>query len=260
MLKSAPIGVFDSGFGGVSVLIDALKRFPNENYIYYSDNGNAPYGERDEAEIINYSVRCAKYLKSRGVKAIVVACNTATTVCLPLLAEASGVPTIGIHPAIEVASDIEGNGKIAVMATLATIRSKRYHELVEASPCASRIIGIPCIGLAGRIEQGIFGDDDFNDLLDNYYTQYEGVEFDSIVLGCTHYNFIKGAITKYADRKLKGGRKLISTNDATLNELNDVLIRDKMINNNGSGSVQFVTSGCYEKIRPIFDALMNTKD
>ncbi len=260
MLKTAPIGVFDSGFGGVSVLIDAIKRFPNENYIYYSDNGNAPYGERDESEIINYSVRCAKYLKSRNVKAIVVACNTATTVCLPLLAKASGVPTIGIHPAIEVASDVPGTGKIAVMATLATIRSKRYNELVAQSPCASRIIGIPCIGLAGRIEQGIFGDDDFNDLLDSYYTQYSDVEFDTIVLGCTHYNFIKGAITKYAGKSINGTCKLISTNDATLNELNDVLTRDNLFNDTGKGSVQFVTSGCYETIRPIFDALMNTKN
>lgn len=260
MLDTAPIGVFDSGFGGVSVLKDAIKRFPNENYIYYSDNGNAPYGERAESEIINYSVRCAKYLKSRGVKAIVVACNTATTVCLPILAEASGVPTIGIHPAIEVASDIPGTGKIAVMATLATIRSNRYKQLVEESPCASRVIGVPCIGLAGRIEQGIFGDDDFNDLLDSYYTQYSDVVFDSIVLGCTHYNFIKGAIKKYASAHLKGECKLISTNDATLNELNDVLTKKDMHNKSGGGNIQFVTSGCYEKIRPIFDTLLNTKD
>lgn len=258
MLK-APIGVFDSGFGGVSVLRDAIKLFPNESYIYYSDNGNAPYGEREEDDITSLSLTCAKYLKSRGVKAIVVACNTATTVCLPALAQACGVPTIGIHPAIEVASGVTGNGKIAVMATLATTRAERYQQLIQASPCASRIISIPCVGLAARIEQGIFGDDEFDDLLSSYYYSLQDVQFDTIVLGCTHYNFIKGAIKKYANKHLHGPCTLISTNDATLNELADALGYKQSVPSSAAlPSIEFVTSGDYNRLKPIFDRLLQS--
>ncbi|HWS30864.1 MAG TPA: glutamate racemase [Clostridia bacterium] len=252
-----PVGVFDSGLGGASVLREALKQLPHENYIYYGDNLNAPYGDKTEKEITALTFRCANELVSRGVKAILLACNTATATCIRQIREKLDVPVVSVEPAIKPACAAEGTGKVLMMATLATTRLKRYLDLQCRMPDPSRVINVPCPGLVDRIEQNIFGDDAFDDLFDRLLSPYWGLEIDSIVLGCTHYVFIGGAIARYAANHFKGACRLYDGNAATVRQLGRVLDNYGLLNDSGSAQVEFHTSGDTSIYLPVFKSLLH---
>ena len=206
------IGVFDSGLGGVSVLREAIRVLPHERFIYYGDNRNAPYGDRTEAEITELTLRCAHTLANQGVKAILIACNTATATCIERIRNELDVPVVSVEPAIKPACMQPGYGKILMMATRATTRLQRYLDLQARMPDPSRILNSPCPGLVERIEQGIFAEDAFDDLLDTYLSAYHTMQIDGIVLGCTHYVFIRNAIRRYATMHFSGACKLFDGN------------------------------------------------
>ena len=193
-MDTRPIGFFDSGLGGVSVLRSARRLLPRENYVYFGDNRNAPYGDRTEEDITRLTMACAHRLVREGAKAIVVACNTATATCISAIREELDVPVVSVEPAIKPACAAPGGGKVLMLATLATTRLERYLRLQARMPDPARVLNVPCPGLVDRIEQGVFGDDAFDDLLDRYLSPYWGMEVDGVVLGCTHYPFIRGAI------------------------------------------------------------------
>ncbi|MEG1548751.1 MAG: glutamate racemase [Clostridia bacterium] len=255
---NSPIGVFDSGLGGASVLKEALLMLPTENYIYYGDNLNAPYGDKNEEEITALTSHCAEYLVKRGVKAILLACNTATATCIHQIRKSTGVPVISIEPAIKPACAQPGNGKILMMATLATTRLERYLDLKRRMPDPERVINVPCPGLVNRIEQGIFACDAFDDLLDAFIGGFTGQQIDGIVLGCTHYVFIKDAIARYARRNFAGNHTLYDGNSATVHQLGHVLDELGIANPSGDASVEFHTSGKYSIYKPLFDMLLKS--
>ena len=253
----SPIGVFDSGLGGVSVLREALHVLPHERFIYYGDNRNAPYGDRTEAEITEFTMRCAHTLADRGAKAILIACNTATATCIERIRSELEVPVVSVEPAIKPACMQPGDGKILMMATRATTRLQRYLALQARMPDPSRIVNVPCSGLVERIEQGIFAADAFDDLLDGYLSAYHTMQIDGIVLGCTHYIFIRSAIRRYAAMHLKGACTLFDGNEATAHQLARVLSEHGILNGTESaGGVEFHTSGDPARYRPIFDLLL----
>lgn len=256
-MNHQPIGVFDSGLGGASVLREALKLLPRENYIYYGDNKNAPYGDKTEQQITALTFRCADYLVSRGVKAILLACNTATATCIRQIREKLEVPVVSVEPAIKPACAAQGTGKVLMMATLATTKLKRYLELQNRMPDPSRIINVPCPGLVDRIERNVFEDDAFDDLFDRFLSPYHGMEIDGIVLGCTHYIFISGAISRYASTHFKGACKLYDGNAATVRQLERVLDEKGLLNDCGSAQVEFCTSGETSVYRSVFDSLIS---
>ena len=251
------IGVFDSGLGGVSVLREAIRVLPHEKFIYYGDNRNAPYGDRTEAEITELTLRCAHTLANQGVKAILIACNTATATCIERIRNELDVPVVSVEPAIKPACMQPGYGKILMMATRATTRLQRYLDLQARMPDPSRILNIPCPGLVERIEQGIFAEDAFDDLLDTYLSAYHTMQIDGIVLGCTHYVFIRNAIRRYATMHFSGACKLFDGNEATAHQLARVLEEHNMASDAGEpGGVEFHTSGDSSRYRPIFDMLL----
>ena len=256
-MNHQPIGVFDSGLGGASVLREALKLLPRENYIYYGDNKNAPYGDKTEQQITALTFRCADYLVSHGVKAILLACNTATATCIRQIREKLEVPVVSVEPAIKPACAAAGTGKVLMMATLATTKLKRYLELQNRMPDPSRVINVPCSGLVDRIEHNIFEDDAFDDLFDRFLSPYHGMEIDGIVLGCTHYIFISGAISRYASTHFKGACKLYDGNAATVRQLERVLDEKSLLNDKGNAQVEFCTSGEASVYRPIFETLIS---
>ncbi len=255
-MDTRPIGFFDSGLGGASVLCSALRLLPTEDYIYYGDNANAPYGDRKEAEITDLTLTCTRKLQSTNVKALVVACNTATATCIKTIRQELDVPVISVEPAIKPACTQPGNGKILMLATLATTRLARYLALQSRMPDPSRVINVPCPGLVDRIETGVFSDDGFDDLLDGFLSPYWGMRVDGIVLGCTHYVFIKGAIARYASSHFTGPTKLYDGNDATIVQLGHVLEAEGLINPAGTGQVRFLTSGDEAVYLPLFERLM----
>lgn len=248
--RSAPIGVFDSGLGGASVLREALRLLPTENYIYYGDNANAPYGDRPESEITDLTLACVHRLLDMGCKAILVACNTATANCIDIIRTELNVPVVSMEPAIRLACQQSGPGKVLMMATLATTRMERYLSLQQRMPDPARVINIPCPGIPERVEAGLLGDGDFDDLFDGYLAPYENLETDAIVLGCTHYVFLKRAI-----RRAMPAARLFDGNEGTARRLRDVLRSGGLENPDGPGGVEFVTSGDPDKYLPVFRML-----
>jgi len=253
---SAPIGVFDSGLGGVSVLREALRLLPHEDYIYYGDNGNAPYGDRSESEITDLTLRCVHRLIDMGCKAILVACNTATANCIDIIRTELNVPVVSVEPAIRPACLQPGNGKVLMMATLATTRLERYLALQKRMPDPGRIINIPCSGIVERMEAGLLGDTDFDDLFDVYLAPYENLETDAIVLGCTHFVFIPSAFKRAARRHLSGLCVLYDGNEGTVQQLAKVLQDSGLQNTSGNARVEFYTSGDLGQYHPLFSQLL----
>lgn len=251
-MKDKPIGVFDSGLGGTSVLREALRELPKENYIYFGDNANAPYGDKSEEEINRLTAEAADWLMARGIKALLLACNTATGVAIRETRERLSIPVVSVEPAIKPACALPGEGKVFMCATLATTRLSRYRSLQARMPDPSRVINIPCSGLVDRIEKGVLDPEGFDDLFDRYFAPYQDMEVAAIVLGCTHYVFIRDAFKRYAARHFAGDPVIMDGGAATACQLRRVLTANDLLNENGNGSVEFHTSGDPARFEPIF--------
>ena len=195
LLKNAPVAVFDSGVGGISVLKELVALCPNENYLYFGDSANAPYGEKSTEEVRTLTLQAADMLLKRGAKALVVACNTATAAAITILRETyPDAIIIGIEPALKVAADRFPTGNIGIMATAVTLREEKLAHQLERFPNAKVArIGVP--GLVELIEQGKADSPETEKLLKKYLSPYVD-KLDAVVLGCTHYPFAKGSIAK----------------------------------------------------------------
>ena len=191
-----------------------------------------------------------------NIKALVIACNTATATCIRQVRQILSVPVVSVEPAIRPACMAPGEGRVLMLATLATTRLARYLALQRSMPDPGRVINIPCPGLVDRIEGGILSDDAFDDLLDGFLSPYWGMEVDGIVLGCTHYPFIRGAIARYAAMHFSGPRVLYDGNAGTARQLNRVLTTQNLLNHNGGGETLFLTSGNRSLCEPLFHHLL----
>jgi glutamate racemase len=197
--STSPIGVFDSGVGGLSVLRALQAELPLEHFVYVADNGHAPYGERDDAHVLKRSHAIADFLVAQhGVKALVVACNTATAAAIHTLRAAySELPIVGIEPALKPAAALSKTGVVGVMATRGTLNSEKFRRLLHGLHGTSNFVLQPCDGLASAIERA---DTDATLALCDRYTQSMGrfgtapEEIDCLVLGCTHYAFATDAL------------------------------------------------------------------
>lgn len=192
-----PIGVFDSGIGGISVLDELIKKMPHEHFIYLGDSKNAPYGIKTEQEIYNFALQNTKTLLDMGAKAIVIACNTATSVAAKSIRNLYiDTPIIGVEPALKPAALHKPNSNILVMATPVTLKNEKFCSLMKEYSCNSNIISMPCLGLVEIIEKGNINGYEIDNYLKQNLKEFENVNIDSVVLGCTHYVFIKDAIKK----------------------------------------------------------------
>ena len=189
------VGVFDSGIGGLSVLRELEKILPNEDFYYYGDSLNNPYGEKSDEELFEITSGVVDYLVNKGCRLIVIACNTATTRCMKYLREMyKDVIFVGTVPAIKVACDRDFKNTL-VMATPATIESERTMELIRDNIRKDQnIYLVACPGLANAIEDN--DQEKIEEILKDTFREYKDKEIDSIVLGCTHYPFIKEDILK----------------------------------------------------------------
>lgn len=195
--KQAPIGVFDSGVGGISVLRELVALMPNENYIFYGDSKNAPYGTKTLEEVQALTCADAKYLIDQGVKALVVACNTATSAAIQILRDQyPDMPVIGIEPALKPAVLAVESPRVLVMATPMTLREEKFHQLMIKFENRAEILPLPCPGLVEFVEQGELESDELEQFLTGLFAAYQGQPIDCVVLGCTHYPFVKKMIQK----------------------------------------------------------------
>ena len=192
-----PIAVFDSGLGGISVLNAITTLMPQENYIYYGDSENAPYGTRSVEEVVELTLASAKFLMEKNIKALVVACNTATTAAIDVLRDTyPNMPVIGIEPALKPAVLAKPHSRILVMATPITIQEQKFQQMMEGYRNEADIIPLACPGLAEFVEKGVFEGEVIDRYMNQFIGPYMDKKIDSIVLGCTHYPFVRDAILK----------------------------------------------------------------
>ena len=203
-LQKQPIAVFDSGVGGVSVLKELVKIMPNENYIYFGDSKNAPYGMKTKEEVSKLTLNCAKMLfQEKGAKGLVVACNTATSAAVRELRQMyPNIPIVGIEPAVKPAVMHKVGGKVLVMATPMTIREEKFRTLMGRYSKQATIIPLPCPGLMDFVERGDLHSNDFRKYLEELLYEYRTNNVDAVVLGCTHYPFAKELIQEILGNKV----------------------------------------------------------
>jgi glutamate racemase len=238
----ALIGVFDSGVGGLSILDEALRQLPEHDYIYLADSANAPYGEKSSEWIAQRSLSLCKYLADAGCDAIVVACNTATAQAIAQIRNTIQVPVVGVEPGIKPAAMRSQNGIVGVLATEATLKSDKFNALLATLPNDCRFIKQAGAGLVPLIEAGKADSEQTLDLLAKHLEPIQDAEADTIVLGCTHYPFLRKAI-----RKLLGDSiTLIDTSDAVVKQLKRQLEASSLSplanSSNGHGWVKFISS------------------
>ena len=214
------IGVFDSGIGGLTVLEELVRELPHCNFIFYGDSKNNPYGEKSDEELIRITSEVVDALNRRGCRIIVIACNTATTKCRKKLMELYPDNIfIGTVPAVKVACDRNFKNTL-VMATPATIESERLHQIVEENIRDDQKIYLAsCPGLANAIERD--AEEEIDQILNELYEEYRDKDIDSIVLGCTHYPFVKDKIQeRWPEAALMDGAKGVARETRRQMELN----------------------------------------
>ena len=193
--KNGFIGFLDSGVGGISVLNEAIKLMPNERYVYLGDSKNAPYGIKTKKEVKELTVRNVDVLIEEGAKAIVIACNTATSAAVAFLREKyKAVPILGVEPALKPAALSHRGEKILVMATSMTLAEKKFEHLMGKYKDDAKIVPVPCPGLMEFVEAGKLEGEELEAFLREILTEEICKDVKAVVLGCTHYPFVKDAI------------------------------------------------------------------
>ena len=206
--KKDYIAVFDSGVGGISVLRHLLRRMPGERFLYYGDSANAPYGTRSREEVKKLTFSAVETLMEQGIKALVVACNTATSAAIADLRQAyPDTIVIGIEPALKLAAERFPGGRIGVMATPMTLREEKFEALLHRYGETSQVYKLPAPGLVELVESGRGDSPQMDTLMETLLSPYRG-QLDAVVLGCTHYPFAAAAISRALGEKtllLDGG-------------------------------------------------------
>ncbi len=196
--RSAPIGVFDSGIGGLTVAREIMRNLPNEKIVYFGDTARVPYGSKSQAVVRRYSRQIVRFLKTQGIKAIVVACNTASAYALEDVREEAGdMPVIGVvEPGAKVAAETTKNGRIGVMATKATISSGAYTRAIWDLSRSAEVFGVACPMLVPLVEEGWIHDEVTDTVLRRYLAPLFEEKVDTLILGCTHYPLLRSAIAR----------------------------------------------------------------
>lgn len=246
-MDQRPVGVTDSGLGGVSVLRSLTRALPQEKFIYLGDTRNAPYGDRPEEEIRRLTLLCAHRLLDKDIKALVVACNTATSAAAESLRRVLPIPVIGMEPALKPAALSGRPGKVLVMATTATLRQKKFKALMTRY--GQDAILLPCPGLMEFAERGELNSAALDSYLQNRLAPLKGEKIGAAVLGCTHYVFLKEAIARALP-----GAALYDGNLGTARRLRSLLEQAEALSE-GPGGVEFMSTDpqAVPAMRALFD-------
>jgi len=252
MNAANPIGVFDSGVGGLSVLHEIRRALPAENLLYVADSGHAPYGDKSQQFIEARSIAITEFLLSRQAKAIVVACNTATGAAVTTLRSRFSMPIIAMEPAVKPAAENSRSGVIGVMATSRTLASDNFVKLFARYGEDAKILGQACPGLVEQVEAGDLSGDKTRLLLEGYVLPLLERGADTIVLGCTHYPFLAPLIQEIAGP----GVAVIDSAAAVARQLQRRLeVTDLLANAASVGTECFWTSGVLDKAKPLVSQL-----
>jgi|SRR5699024_6310244 len=234
------IGFLDSGIGGITVLHQALKYLPNEDYIFYADTSNVPYGEKPKEDVKNYIFNAVNSLAHQDVKALVVACNTATSIAIDDLRKMYDFPILGIEPAVKpaVQNRARSQNKVLVLATRLTLREEKFHNLVKKIDHHDIVEFLALPGLVELAEQFEFRKEKVIPYLKEALSAFDITRYGTIVLGCTHFSYFADSLRELFPKEID----IISGNMGTAKNLKRILIANNQINE-GSGDIQFLKSG-----------------
>jgi glutamate racemase len=237
--EPAPVGIFDSGIGGLSVAREIRRLLPAEHLLYLADSAWVPYGDLPVETVRARTLAAGRELQRRGAKLLVVACNTASGAALELLREQLRIPVVGLEPAVKPAVRHSRNGRVGVMATVGTLASARYARLVEAHGNGAQVLALPCPGLADLIEEGHLDDPLIRTRLEALVEPLRQAGVDTVVLGCTHYPFIQQQIAE----ALGPGVRIVDSGPAIARQTARVLTTLQAHASGGAGSLRLLTTG-----------------
>ena len=248
-MNNSPIGMFDSGIGGITIFNSIQKLLPKEDIIYYSDNLNSPYGNKSKSEILRLSIKNTKLLIDKGCKIIIVACNTATTNSIENLRSNFNIPFVGIEPAIKPAAMQTKSGLIGVLATKGTLTSGLFSNTAYSFGSDVKIIEKNAEGLVELVESGIFKGKEIDKILKKNLTPMINEKIDHLVLGCTHYPILINAIKSLIPESVK----IIDSGEAVAKQTKKLIEENKLEKDFFKASYYFYCNGSTKSLNKILN-------
>lgn len=256
-MRHAPIGVFDSGVGGLTVVREIMRQIPNESICYFGDTARVPYGSKSKETVSRFSRQIVRFLRTHQVKTIVVACNTASAYALDELERETDIPMIGVvKPGAKVAANVTRNGKIGVIATEATIRSQIYTQYIKELSSSATIYGKACPLFVPLVEEGLWQDPVTDEIARRYLSELIDCGIDTMIMGCTHYPLIRSTLGRIIGEEVT----LVNPAYETALELKTMLKKRGLLNEEppklGSNQYQFYVSDGAEKFKQFANSII----
>lgn len=256
-LQSAPIGVFDSGVGGLTVAREIMRQIPKEKIVYFGDTARVPYGSKSKDTVTKYSKQIVRFLRTQNVKAVVIACNTASAYALDEIEKEIEIPIIGVvRPGAKVAVEATRNGKIGVIATEGTISSQIYSTYIKQINENVNVIGKACPLFVPLVEEGLLKDPVTDEIAMRYLSELIDIDIDTLILGCTHYPLIRSTVGKIMGDKVT----LVNPAYETARELKEMLETEGLLNEKetglGENKYRFFVSDGAEKFKRFANSIL----
>lgn len=238
-MDNRPIGVFDSGIGGLTVVDALIKNIPNETIYYVGDTARVPYGNKSKERIQQYSEQIVEWLIKKNCKLIIIACNTATSLAIDYLTSKFSLPIIGvIEPGVNLATSKTKSQSIGLVGTHSTIQSNSYGEKIKSINPEIKIFNKPCPLLVPLVEEGLIEGEITRLIVDSYFSSFKNTEVDTVILGCTHYPIL----AKVIEKALGEGILLVDSGKATAETVLDLLNKNRILSDKSNGEIHsFVT-------------------
>lgn len=254
--KTAPIGVFDSGVGGLTVAREIMRNLPKEDIVYFGDTARVPYGSKSKDNIIRYSKQIINFLKTKGVKAIVIACNTASALALDAVKNEFDIPIIGVvEPGARAALAMTKTNKIGIIGTEATVRSSMYEKIIQGIQPNVEVIAKACPLFVPLVEEGFKKHPVTDEIIDYYLASLIQTDIDALILGCTHYPLLRTKIRAYVGEQIN----LINPAYETAMDLKKILQEYDMENpdvEGDHGSYSFYVSDAADKFKEFANSIL----
>lgn len=254
--KTAPIGVFDSGVGGLTVAREIMRNLPNEDIVYFGDTARVPYGSKSKDNIIRYSRQIIHFLQTKGVKAIVIACNTASALALETVKDEFDLPIIGVvEPGARAALAVTETKKIGVIGTEATVRSSMYEKIIQEIEPDVSVTAKACPLFVPLVEEGFKKHPVTDEIIDYYLSSFKDSDIDALILGCTHYPLLRSKIRAYVGEKIT----LVNPAYETAMDLKSILQNMDLENPNAEGdhgSYSFYVSDAADKFKQFANSIL----
>lgn len=255
-MNSDPIGVFDSGIGGLTVVKEIIRELPNENLVYLGDTARVPYGPRGKKVITKFALELTNFLLKRKVKFLVVACNTISSTCLSAIEYFSPVPVLGVvKPAAKDAAENTKSGVIGVIGTQATVSSGVYEKEIQKKSKKVKVLTQACPLFVPLAEEGLIDHKATKIITKEYLNKFNGKNMDTLILGCTHYPILRDVIQKTVGKNIN----LIDSAKPTAKKLKEVLENEKLLKMSGKAKYEFFVTDAPVRVNKVAEILFNGK-